>query len=86
MPIITKYIDYECSGLIKRHGLIRPEKIAKKFHIPIDEIKLIEKKNENGKLSTFIQIPILNVMKYASTAEKILLIYMMNVKKSLLHG
>lgn len=65
MPIITKYIDYECSGLIKRRGLIRPEKIAKKFHIPIDEIKLIEKENENGKLSTFIQIPILNVMKYA---------------------
>ena len=31
MPIITKYIDYECAGLIKKRGLRIPEKIAKKI-------------------------------------------------------
>ena len=70
MPIITKYIDYECAGLIKKRGLRSPEKIAKKFHIPLDEIELIEKENDKGQLSTFIRIPILNVMKYFKSAKQ----------------
>ena len=65
MPIITEYINYECKGLLRRIGLRAPEKFAKKFHIPIDEIKLIEEENKNGQLSTFIQVPILNVMNYS---------------------
>lgn len=70
MPIITEYIDYECNGLLKKQGLKYPETVAKEFNIPLNEIIVIEKENNNGELSTFIRIPILKIMQTRPTARQ----------------